>query len=70
MKTLQKVAGTIGALAVTAYTTAAHAALDAGIGTAVTGAKTDGLELIGMLAAAGAAVLVIHKLLKRFGVSL
>lgn len=46
------------------------AAVDAGITGAITAAQTDGLVVIGALAAAGAAVFIIHKLLKRFGVSL
>ena len=51
-------------------TTSAHAALDAGVTTGVTNAQTDGTTLVGILASAGAAVLIIHRLLKRFGVSL
>lgn len=49
---------------------ASHAALDAGVSTAITAAQTDGTTLIGLLAASGAALFIIHKLLKRFGVSL
>jgi hypothetical protein len=64
----------LGQVALVAVSAAApmlsHAALDAGVTTAITGAQTDGATLIGALAAAGAAVFIIHKLLKRFGVSL
>lgn len=48
----------------------AHAALPTGVDTAITGASTDGTTLIGLLAAAGAAVFLIGKVLKRFGVML
>lgn len=48
---------------------AAFAALPTGVDTAITGASTDGVTLVGLMAAAGAAVYLIHKLLKRFGIS-
>jgi len=58
------------AAGVVAVTSVANAAVDAGVTTAITGAQTDGTTIVGALAVAGAAVLIIHKLLKRFGVSL
>ena len=58
------------AAGVVTVTGAANAAVDAAITTAVTGAQADGVTLVGALAAAGAAVFIIHKLLKRFGISL
>lgn len=48
----------------------AHAALPESVSTAVTGAQADGVVLVGLLAAAGAAVFIISKVLKRFGVFL
>lgn len=48
----------------------AFAALPAGVDAAITGVQTDGLVLVGLMAVAGAAVYLIHKLLKKFGVSL
>jgi hypothetical protein len=64
-----KAAGVVGASAL-ALVGPAHAALDAGITAAVTGAGTDGATLVGLLAAAGAACFLIYKLLKKFGVAL
>lgn len=64
-----KAAGVIGAASL-ALVQSAHAELPAGVTTGITGAQADGLTVIGALAAAGAAVFIIHKLLKRFGVSL
>jgi hypothetical protein len=55
---------TIGAIG------SAMAELPTGVSTAVTSAGTDGGVLIGLLAAAGAAVFLISKVLKRFGVML
>lgn len=43
------------------------AALPAGIETSVTAAQTDGLTAVGLLAAMGAAVFIIVKILKRLG---
>jgi hypothetical protein len=57
------VAGTTAAVA-------AHAALPTGVDTAVTGAGTDGGTLIGLLAAAGAGVFLIGKVLRKFGILL
>ena len=48
----------------------AMAALPTEVTTAVSGAQTDGITLVGLLAAAGAAVFIIAKLLKRFGIFL
>ena len=48
----------------------AHAELPAGVSTSVTGAGTDGATVVGLLAAAGAAVFLISKVLKKLGVSL
>lgn len=55
---------------VLALSTAVHAALPAGVEDAVEAAATDGGVVVGALAVAGAAVFIIHKLLKRFGISL
>lgn len=52
------------------FIAAAHAELPAGVTTGITGAQTDGNTVLGALAAAGAALLIVHRLLKRFGVSL
>lgn len=62
----KKVAGALVAVA----PLSSFAALPAGVDTAITGVTTDGGTLIGLMAVAGAAVYLIHKLLKRFGVSL
>lgn len=59
-----------GVSAVATLPVAAFAALPTGVDTAITSATTDGTTLIGLLAAAGAAVYLIAKLLKRFGVML
>lgn len=48
----------------------AMAALPTGVTDAVTGAGTDGATLLGALAAAGAAVFLIGKVLRRFGILL
>lgn len=48
----------------------AFADLPAGVSTAITGAQTDGVTVLGLLAAAGAAVFVIAKVLRKFGVML
>jgi Inovirus Coat protein B len=45
----------------------AHAALPAGVDTAITAAQTDGLTAVGLLAVLGAAVFIIYKILKRLG---
>lgn len=48
----------------------AHAALPAGVETAITAVQTDGLTLVGLVAAAAAAVYLIAKVLGRFGLKL
>lgn len=48
----------------------AHAELPTGVATSVTAAQADGVALLGILAAAGAAVFLIGKVLRRFGVML
>lgn len=48
----------------------AFAALPAGVDASITSASADGLLIVGGLAVAGAAVFLIHKLLKRFGLSM
>jgi uncharacterized membrane protein len=48
----------------------AFAALPEAVPTAITASQTDGTTLIGLLAAAGAAVFIIAKVLRRFGVFL
>lgn len=60
----------LGAAGVLSFVASAHAALPEAVSTAVTSAQTDGATLIGLLAAAGAAVFIIAKVLKRFGVFL
>jgi Inovirus Coat protein B len=56
--------------AVMFFVASAHAELPTGVATSITAAGTDGATLVGLLAAAGAAVFIIHKILKKFGVSL
>ena len=46
----------------------AHAELPEGVATAVSAAQASGVALVVLLAAAGAAVYLIAKLLKRFGI--
>jgi hypothetical protein len=46
----------------------AQAALPAGVSTAIDGASTDGSTAVGLLAAAGAVVFIIYRVLKRFGI--
>ena len=53
-----------------AISNVAHAALPAGVETAVTTAQTDGVTLVGALAVAGAAIFIIAKVLRKFGVFL
>lgn len=48
----------------------AHAAVPAAVSTAVGDAGTDGLAIVGLLAAAGAVCFILNKVLKKFGVSL
>ena len=58
------------AAAATSVAVSAYAALPTGVDTAVTGASTDGVTLIGELAVAGAAVFLIGKVLRKFGILL
>lgn len=53
-----------------AAATQVHAALPTGISTAITAVETDGVTLVGLIAAAGAAVYLIAKVLGRFGLKL
>lgn len=49
---------------------AAFAEVPAAVTTAITGASTDGQTLVGALAAAGAVVFMLWKVLQRFGITL
>lgn len=59
-----------GAAGVLSFVASAHAAIPEAVPTALATAQTDGGTLVGLLAAAGAAVFIIAKILKRFGVFL
>lgn len=65
-----KIAGKLVAVSPLAIAGSAFAALPESVSGAVTTAQTDGITLVGLMAAAGAAVYLIAKLLKRFGVFL
>lgn len=69
MKKFAKLVAIAGASLVAA-SQSAMAALPTGVDSAITSASTDGGTLVGSLAVAGAAVFLIHKLLKRFGISM
>ena len=58
----------LSAVGVLTLATSAHAALPEGVNTGVAGAQTDSLALIGLLATFGAAVFLIAKVLRRFGI--
>lgn len=60
----------LGAAGVLSFVASAHAALPEAVNTAIAGTQTDGATLIGLLAAAGAAIFIIAKVLRRFGVFL
>lgn len=60
----------LGAAGVLSFVASAHAALPEAVPTSIATAQTDGGMLIGLLAAAGAAVFIIAKILRRFGVFL
>lgn len=47
---------------------AAFAELPSGVATGITGAQTDALTAVGLLAAMGAAVFLIVKVLRRLGI--
>jgi len=49
---------------------AAMAAVPGAVSTAVTETGTDGGTIVGLMATAGAAVFLLYKILKKFGVSL
>lgn len=53
---------------ISAAAVSAHAALPAGVETAVTTAQTDGLSAVGLLAAMGAAIFLIKKVLTKLGI--
>jgi hypothetical protein len=57
-------------VAASALVGTAYAALPAGVDTSITAAGADGVTLVGLLAAAGAAVFLINKVLSKFGISL
>lgn len=57
----------LSAAGVLTLATSAHAALPEGVGTAITGAQTDGVTAVGLLAAMGAAVFLIKKVLNKLG---
>ena len=59
----------VGAITLAAAQSA-HAALPEAVPTSISAAQADGVTLVGLMAAAGAAVFVIKKILTRFGVSL
>ena len=52
------------------FTMQAHAALPAAVSTAIDAVEADGILLVGLVAAAGAAVYLIAKVLGRFGMKL
>lgn len=58
----------LSAAGVLSLVSTAHAALPEGIATAITAAQTDGLSAVGLLAAMGAAVFLIYKVLKKLGI--
>lgn len=60
----------VSPVALLAFGQSAHAELPAAVATAITATTTDGGTLIGLLAAAGAAIWLIAKLLKKFGLFL
>jgi hypothetical protein len=58
----------LGLLAATPV--AAFAAVDAAVQTAITAGQTTGTELVTAFAVAGAAVWIVRRVMKRFGLSL
>lgn len=50
------------------FLASAHAALPEGVATSINGAQTDGLTAVGLLAAMGAAVFLIKKVLTKLGI--
>jgi hypothetical protein len=67
-KQIQRGLVAVGVLA--SFAGAAMADVPAGVTTAITSASTDGVTIVGGLAAAGAAVFLIAKVLRKFGVML
>lgn len=59
---------TIGALVLAVQ--AAHAELPTGVSTAITSGGQDGGTLMGLLAAAGAALYIVWKILRKAGIML
>lgn len=58
----------LSAAGVLTLATSANAALPEGVATAITGAQTDGITAVGLLAAMGAAVFLIKKVLSKLGI--
>jgi len=58
----------LSAAGVLAFVSTAHAALPAGVETSITTAQTDGVTLVGLLAAMGAAIFLIKKVLNKLGI--
>ena len=63
----QTIRGLIAA-GVLSFVASAHAALPAAVGTSITEAQTDGITAVGLLAAMGAAVFLIKKVLSKLGI--
>lgn len=66
-KTFARSAAGFGLIALASQ---AHAEIPAGVLTAITAVGTDGAVLVGAMAVVGAAVYLISKLLRKFGVML
>lgn len=58
----------LSAAGVLTLVSSAHAALPEAVPTAITGAQTDGITAVGLLAAMGAAVFLIKKVLSKLGI--
>jgi len=58
----------LAAAGVLTLATAANAALPEGVATSITTAQTDGITAVGLLAAMGAAVFLIKKVLSKLGI--
>jgi len=54
--------------AVMGMAASAHAVLPTAVTTGIADQQADGLTLVGLLAAAGAAIYLVSKLLKKFGI--
>lgn len=67
----QAVIGALGAFTLMVLLASqAHAALPTGVSTAITSGGADGGTLMGLLAAAGAALYIVWKILKKAGIML